>query len=124
MTIAGLVVSIVSGFLALVFAFATVIVGNPCGAFGDACDDYGTTPPAFFVMLALTFLAIVAFIVGLVLLIMGFSRRTVTPPPCSGAVAASPHDRSGRDPRHRRFWAGRSPRAVEIPAQRLRVHQC
>ncbi len=75
MMIAGLIVIIVSGCLALVFAFVTVIAGNPCGAFGDACDDYGTTPPAFFVMLALTVLAIVAFIVGLVLLIKGFLRR-------------------------------------------------
>ncbi len=75
MMIAGLIVSIVSGFLALVFLFATVLAGNPCGAFGDACDDYGTVPTAFFVMLALTLLAIVAFIVGLVLLIKGFSRR-------------------------------------------------
>ena len=76
MMIAGLIVIIVSGYLALVFLFATALAGNPCGAFGDACDDYGTTPPAFFVMLALTVLAIVAFIVGLVLLIKGFSRRS------------------------------------------------
>ena len=73
--IAGLVVSIVSGFLALVFFFATVLAANPCGAFGDACDDYGTTSTTFFVMLALTILAIVAFIVGLVLLVRGFGRR-------------------------------------------------
>ena len=76
MMIAGLIVIIVSGFLALVFLFATVLAANPCGAFGDACDDYGTTSTAFFVMLALTFLAIVAFIVGLVLLIKGFLRRS------------------------------------------------
>lgn len=73
--IAGLIVSIVSGFLALIFSFATVLAANQCGAFGDACDDYGTTSTTFFVMLALTFLAIVAFIVGLALLIKGFSRR-------------------------------------------------
>ena len=60
---------------ALVFLFATVLAANPCGAFGDACDDHGTTSTAVFVMLALTFLAIVAFVVGLVLLIKGFSRR-------------------------------------------------
>jgi hypothetical protein len=61
--------------LALVFFFATVLAANPCGAFGDACDDDGTTPPVFFVMLALTFLAVVAFIVGLVLMIQGIGRR-------------------------------------------------
>ena len=75
MMIAGLIVSIVSGFLALVFFFATVLAANKCGAFGDACDDYGTTSTTFFVMLALTILAIVAFIVGLVLLVKGFGRR-------------------------------------------------
>ena len=75
MMIAGLIVIIVSGFFALVFLLASVLAANPCGAFGDACDDYGTTPPVFFVMLALTLLAVVAFIVGLVLLIKGFSRR-------------------------------------------------
>jgi len=74
MMIAGLIVVIVSGFLALVFFVAAVLTANPCGAFGDACDDNGTTPAAFFVMLPLTFLAIVAFIGGLVLLIKGFNR--------------------------------------------------
>jgi uncharacterized membrane protein YozB (DUF420 family) len=73
--IAGLIVSIVFGFLALVFLFATVLAANQCGAFGDACDDYGTMSTTFFVVLALTILAIVAFIVGLVLLVKGFSRR-------------------------------------------------
>ncbi len=75
MMIAGLIVIIASGFLALVFLFATVLTANQCGAFGDACDDYGTTSATFFVMLALTFLAVVAFIVGVVLLIKGFNRR-------------------------------------------------
>lgn len=75
MMIAGLIVIIVSGFFALVFLFATVLAANQCGAFGDACDDYGTTSTTFFVMLALTFLAVVAFILGLALLIKGFSRR-------------------------------------------------
>ena len=46
--------------LGLVFLFATVLAANQCGAFGDACDDDGTTSTTFFVMLALTFLAIVA----------------------------------------------------------------
>ena len=55
--ITGLIVIIVSGFLALVFVFGTVLAANPCGAFGDACDDYGTTSTAVFVMLALTILA-------------------------------------------------------------------
>ncbi len=87
MMIAGLIVILVSGSLAPVFFFATVIAGNPCGAFGDACDDYGTTPTTFFVMLALTFLAVVAFIVGLVLLIRGFSRRT---DPRTGGGARAP----------------------------------
>ena len=76
MMIAGLIVIVVSGFLALVFSFATVLAANQCGAFGDACDGYGTASTAFFVMLALTFLAIVAFVVGLVLVIKGFSRRS------------------------------------------------
>ncbi len=73
--IAGPIVIIVSGFLALVFSFATVLAANPCGAFGDACDDYGTTSTTFWVMMALTILAIVAFVVGLVLVVKGFSRR-------------------------------------------------
>jgi hypothetical protein len=73
--IVGLIVVIVSGFLIPVFSLGALLTANPCGAFGDACDDYGTTPPAFFVMLALTFLAVVAFIVGVVLMISGFSRR-------------------------------------------------
>ena len=75
MVIAGLIVVILSGLLALVFFFATLLTANPCGAFGDACEDYGTSSAASFVLLALTFLAIVAFIVGLLLLITGLSRR-------------------------------------------------
>ena len=75
MMIAGLIVVSVSGFSALVFLVAAVLTANPCGAFGDACDDNGTTPAAFFVMLSLTFLAIVAFIGGLVLLVKGLNRR-------------------------------------------------
>lgn len=75
MMIAGLIVSIVSGFLALVFFFATVLTANQCGAFGDACDNYGTTSITFVVMLTLTILAIVAFLVGLVLMVKGFRRR-------------------------------------------------
>jgi hypothetical protein len=67
MMIAGLIITVVSGFLAPVFFVATVLTANPCGAFGDACDDYGTTSTDFVVMLALTFLAIAALIVGLVL---------------------------------------------------------
>ena len=73
--IAGLIVITVSGFFALVFFFATVLAANQCGAFGDACDDHGTTSTTFFVMLALTVLAIVAVLVGLALVIKGFSRR-------------------------------------------------
>ncbi len=60
MMVAGLIISVASGFLALVFLVGTVLAANPCGAFGDACDDYGTMSTDFFVMLALTFLAGVA----------------------------------------------------------------
>ena len=74
--VARLIFAMVSGFVALVFFFVTVLVANPCGAFGDACDDYGTTPTDFLVMLTLTLLAIVAFIVSLVLVVRGFCRRT------------------------------------------------
>jgi hypothetical protein len=81
--VARLIFAIVSGFVALVFFFVTVLVANPCGAFGDACDDYGTTPTDFFVMLALTLLAIAAFIVSLVLVVKGFSRSS--PRPCRSA---------------------------------------
>jgi uncharacterized RDD family membrane protein YckC len=73
--IARLIVTIVSGFVAVVLFFVTLLAANPCGAFGDACDDYGAAPTDFFVMLALTLLAIVAFVVGLVLVVRGFSRR-------------------------------------------------
>jgi mannitol-specific phosphotransferase system IIBC component len=75
MMIAGLIITVVSGFLALVLFVATVLAANSCGAFGDACDDYGTTSTDFFVVLALTIVAIVSFIIGLVLSIKGFSRR-------------------------------------------------
>ena len=75
MMIAGLIITVVSGFFAPVFFFAAVLTANPCGAFGDACDDYGKTSTESVVMLALTFLAIAALIVGLVLCVMGFIRR-------------------------------------------------
>ncbi len=75
MMIAGLVVTTVSGFLALVFFLAALLAANPCGTFGDACDDYGTTSNAFVVMLVLTFLAVGAFVVGLVLLVKGLRMR-------------------------------------------------
>jgi hypothetical protein len=73
--IAGLAISIAGGLLTLMFLFATVLAANPCGAMGDACDDYGTTPTAFFVLGGLTLVAMVAFIVGLVLVVKGFVRR-------------------------------------------------
>ena len=73
--ITGLAVTIVSGFLALVFFFGTVLAANPCGAFGDACDDYGTTSNDFFVMLSLTLLAFGAFIAGVVLIVKSHTRR-------------------------------------------------
>ncbi len=75
MMIAGLVVTIVAGFLALVFLLATLLAANPCGTFGDACDDYGTTSNAFVVMLVLTLLAMGAFVLGLALLVKGLRLR-------------------------------------------------
>lgn len=73
--IGGLVIIIVSGFFALMFFIATLLAANPCGAFGDACDEYGTAPSDFYVMLALTLLAIAAFVAGVVFMAKGFSRR-------------------------------------------------
>ena len=75
MMIAGLIITVVSGFVAPVLFFATVLAANSCGAFGDACDDYGTTSSDFFVMLALTILAAVTFTIGVVLLIKAISLR-------------------------------------------------
>ena len=71
----GLIMTVVGGFLALVFLFATVLASNSCGAFGDACDDHGTTSTDFFVMLVITFVAAAAFMIGVVLSIKGFRLR-------------------------------------------------
>jgi len=71
----GLIMIVVGGFLALMFLFATVLAANSCVAFGGAFDDYGTTSTDFFVILALTFVAVAAFTIGVVLLIKGFSLR-------------------------------------------------
>ena len=66
---------VVSGFMALVFMLASVLVANPCGAFGDSCDDYGTTSTELIVMLALTCLSFGGVIVGVVLVASSLRRR-------------------------------------------------
>ena len=71
----GLMIAITGGFLAIVFFLGALLTANPCGAFGDACDDYGTTPTSFVVMLALTFVAIVAALGGVVVMVVGHGRR-------------------------------------------------
>jgi hypothetical protein len=71
----GLMVAITGGFLAIVFLLGALLTANPCGAFGDACDDYGTTPTSFVVMLALTFVAVVAALGGVVVMVVGHGRR-------------------------------------------------
>ena len=74
--VAGFMITVVSGLLSLVFLLATLLAANPCGALGDACDDYGSASTDFVVMLALTVLTGVAFIVGIVLVIAGIRLRT------------------------------------------------
>ena len=74
--VAGLIITVVSGFLTLVFLLATVLAANPCGAFGDTCDDQGSTSMEFVVVLVLTLLTGVAFITGVVLVITGVRRRS------------------------------------------------
>jgi len=73
--VTGVVLVLVGGFFAAVFALATVLVANPCGTFGDECDEYGTLPPEFFVMLAMSLLALAAVVVGLWLVVRGLRRR-------------------------------------------------
>jgi len=48
---------------------------NPCGALGNACDDYGYSTGIGQIALFVAFGAAVAFFVGLVLLLVGTMQR-------------------------------------------------
>lgn len=79
MAVSGAILAGMGALLAPVFLLLTALAANPCGAFGDACEDNGTTPAGFVVMLALTGLAIVSLVVGVVLLVLGLARRGRVP---------------------------------------------
>lgn len=48
---------------------------NPCGAVGDACEDYGYATGIGQIALYTAFAAAIAFFVGLVLLMVGIRQR-------------------------------------------------
>lgn len=60
----------------VVFIVLGALTVNPCGAFGDACDDYGTATSFGSAMLLLALACPIVFVVGLTLLIVGsFQNR-------------------------------------------------
>ena len=68
----GCLAAIIGFPLAVFLFFLAALSSNPCGAFGDACDDYGKTP-ASFVWLALG--SVVALVVGVCGLFAAFKSR-------------------------------------------------
>ena len=48
---------------------------NPCGAFGDACDEVGTTTGFGRAMFVIATLAVFGFVGGVVALVIGLARK-------------------------------------------------
>lgn len=46
-----------------------LLSANPCGAFGDACDDVGGTGPGFGWFVMFTLVAIVTLVIGIALVV-------------------------------------------------------
>jgi hypothetical protein len=65
----GLVVIVISAFGVLFFSALALFSANPCGAFGDACDEVGGTGQGFgwFVLLLVT--CLVGVVVGIAMLV-------------------------------------------------------
>jgi hypothetical protein len=64
-----------STFLCFVFLAVGALTINPCGSFGDACDEAGKTTGVGLVMFALAALMVLSFVAGLVVLVIGLDRR-------------------------------------------------
>ena len=73
--VVGVVLTVGCGCAAPFFFLVSLLAANPCGAFGDACDEQGTWTTGFIVVAAITVLAIVGWIVGVALWIIAVIRR-------------------------------------------------
>ena len=74
----GWVLTISSPLLCIVFLALGALTINPCGAFGDACEDAGGSMGFGQAMFALATLTLFSFIGGIVALVIGLDRRRAT----------------------------------------------
>lgn len=72
----GVILSVLGGCSVPPLAVLAALSANPCGAFGDACEEYGTTPASFVILMVLTVVAILLFLLGAVIALVGLSRRS------------------------------------------------
>jgi hypothetical protein len=66
----GLVLTVASPVLFIVFLALGALTINPCGAFGDGCDEAGTTTGFGRAMFAFALLALFGFVGGVVALVI------------------------------------------------------
>jgi hypothetical protein len=64
----GLVVIVISAFGVLFFSALALFSANPCGAFGDACDEVGGTGQGFGWFVLLGVACLIGVVVGIAML--------------------------------------------------------
>jgi hypothetical protein len=74
----GLVLTVASPLLCIVFLALGALTINPCGAFGDACDEAGQSTGEGRALFALAVLMVFSFVGGVVALVIGLDRRRAT----------------------------------------------
>lgn len=73
----GVVLTLACPVLCIVFTALGALMINPCGAFGDACDEAGGTTAVGRVMFALAGVAALGCVGGIVTVIVGLAQRRV-----------------------------------------------
>jgi hypothetical protein len=73
----GLVLVVACPVLFIVFLALGALTINPCGAFGDGCDEAGTMTGEGRAMFALALLALFGFVGGVVALVIERDRKRV-----------------------------------------------
>ena len=70
----GIVLTVLAALGIPFFGLMALLTANPCGAFGDACDEHGQVGEGFGVSVALLALSIAGVVAGIVLIVV--SRRS------------------------------------------------
>ena len=71
----GVVLTVACPLLCVAFLVLGALTINPCGAFGDACDEVGKSTGFGRAMFMLAALMVFSFVGGIVALVVGLDRR-------------------------------------------------